>query len=140
VSWCHRRGVLYWDHDDCRRHGCDLGDGPHAGTCRDCRHRQGSICGLTRCALPKDGAGCCHYDVEPACGPQAVTAAALAALSTAQLDAAGISRLLDELDCTPHTVVDGVVYVHPGQLDVPEIYGAGTEEDDWETEALPAPN
>jgi hypothetical protein len=134
LTWCHRRGVLYWNHDDCRRHGCELGGGPH-GSCRDCRHCQGEICGLTRCALPGDGTGCCHHDVEPASGPQAVTAAVLAPLGAAaeQLDAAGISRLLDELDYAPHTVASGVVYVDPDQLGVPDAYGVGaTEEDDWE--------
>jgi hypothetical protein len=122
--------VLYWNHEDCWRHGCKLGSGPHAGVCRDCRHRQGEICGLTRCALPGDGAGCCHYDVEPTSGPQAVTAEMLMPLSAAAgLDAAGISLLLAELDGAPHTIRDGMVYVDPDRLGVPEVYGVG--ENDW---------
>ena len=126
VTFCHRKNVLYWNHDDCAVH-CPLADGPQ-GACETCRHHlQQGICWLTNAPLPESG-GCCHHDVVPVQGWQVVTCEMLAPLGVANGEKA--TDVLARWDA-PHRRLDHqgrVALVDPDELGIPEVaYGIGTE-------------
>lgn len=75
VTLCHRRKILYWNHDQCL---CPFAGEAHH-SCRSCRHRQDGLCALTNGALPDSG-GCCHWGIEPVSGQVRVTPAVAAPL------------------------------------------------------------
>lgn len=126
VTFCHRRGVLYWNHDDCSFEFCPVVSEAH-GHCLSCQYRQpaGDICALTRAPLPETG-GCCHWNVELVSGLQPVTPQMLAPLNVTGPET--VSDLLTSL-AAPHEVAAGdQVWIDPNRLGVPEIYGLGLEE------------
>lgn len=123
VSWCHKLNLLYWNHEDCSPALCDLA-GRIEGLCQDCRHRAGTLCGLTRAPLPDQG-GCCHHNVTLARGAQPVAQADLILLWPDPAES--VTAILDRLEA-PYTVAgDGRVLVDPDELGLPERYGTGTE-------------
>lgn len=62
VTFCHRRRLLYWNHDPCTTDMCPVaGEAPRP--CQTCRHRRDDdTCALTNASLPEAG-GCCHWNV-----------------------------------------------------------------------------
>ena len=121
ITYCHRRSILYWNHEDCAAQ-CELARGPHGG-CADCRHRQGALCGLTRAPLP--GTGCCHWNVVLVGGPQVVTPAMLELLGMADGETA--ADALARWDAPYQVDGSRQVVVDPGRLGIPAVYGVGTE-------------
>jgi len=62
VTYCHRRHLVYWNHEDCAEDICPVAGEAH-GSCQSCRHRRGDeSCALTNAPLPQAG-GCCHWNV-----------------------------------------------------------------------------
>lgn len=130
VTFCHRRSVLFWNHEDCAGH-CNLAYGQH-GRCESCRHWRGAICWLTNAPLPEAG-GCCHHNVAPAWGWQVVTRAMLEPLGAGAEET--VADVLSRWDA-PHRCLDEqglAVVVDPDTLGIPIItYGVGTEAADEE--------
>ena len=119
VTYCHRRRVLYWNHEDC---DCDLAQGPH-GRCETCRHCQAGICRATNAPLPEAG-GCCHWGVELTRDWQVVTLAMLELLGVAPTETElGVLVRWD----APYHLQNSRMWVAPGELGLPDVYGAGTE-------------
>lgn len=126
VTFCHRRRVLYWNHESCSFDFCSL-TVEEPGRCQSCRYRQGGdFCGLTRAALPAPAGrgGCCHWNVELVTGPQPVTLEMLAPLDAGPEPA---ETLLSGLDAPYEVDPDGRIWIDPDRLDLPEVYGLGTE-------------
>ncbi len=141
VTFCHRRWVLYWNHEPCSFEFCPFAvEKPRR--CQSCRYRQASnLCGLTRAALPvpEGKGGCCHWNIELVTGPQSVTADMLAPLGGPGLEP--VETILAFL-AAPYEVDEaGQVWIDPDRLGLPEVYGRGTEElppelmdwTEWET-------
>jgi len=121
ISFCHRREVLFLNHEDCPP-SC-----PHAweehGRCRDCRHRMGDLCGLTRMPLP-DAGGCCHFNVEVVTEPQRITRADV--FQVPRWMGETVVEVLEEFG-VPHRKDARGVLVDPARCVVPGIYGLGGE-------------
>lgn len=125
VTYCHRRKILYWDHEDCHPAECGFVQGPH-GACADCRHQQGNICGLTNTPLPQSG-GCCHYNVAVIQGDQRVTPAMVQLLG---LDAEEtMAEALEGRNVRYHldAQISSIILIDPDELPVPTTYGRGTD-------------
>jgi len=124
VSLCHRRKLLFFNHEDCRPVQCAFTE--PAGNCGDCRHRQGNVCGLTRATLPASG-GCCHFNVNPITDDTLTATTntiALLGLRTGER----IETALDAYDVYYEVSDDtGEVLVPIDDLAIPDIYGQGTE-------------
>lgn len=133
VTYCHRRRVLFWNHVDCADDICSLVGREH-GHCGECRNaRDGGtsasaegICGLTNAPIPDDGRGCCHFNVDWVDGLQVVTPEMLAPLGF-DIKKESIIEVLDELDAPYHVGDDGTIRVEPEELELPQVYGVGTE-------------
>lgn len=123
VTFCHRCSVLYFNHDDCSPQLCPVG-ATISGSCADCRHRQGDLCGLTRALLPAAG-GCCHYSVTLVTEPQIVTSAMCDLLGMGANET--VADLLLGLDAPFETDADGQIWIDPNKLGLPETYGLGTD-------------
>jgi len=137
LTYCARRGVIYWNHTDCDRLTCAL-TGEPTPPCETCRHRRSDAscrCGLTRAPLPAGAGGCCHHNVEPATGWQPVSRETLAPLAirpdetvASVLQREGVSYRLDAA---------GRCLVDPLDLGLPNTFGFGTndhlpdEQFDW---------
>jgi len=122
VSLCHRRKLLYFNHEDCHPAQCAFTQ--PTGSCADCRHRQGALCGLTRAALPTDG-GCCHFNVTLIADEVLlVTRTTLALLGVRERER--IETALEAYDVYYEVTGDGVS-VPIVDLAIPDIYGRGTE-------------
>lgn len=80
VTFCHRRRLLYWNHDPCTTDMCPVaGEAPRP--CQTCRHRRDDdTCALTNASLPEAG-GCCHWNVTLTGGLIPVTPAMVAPLA-----------------------------------------------------------
>lgn len=123
ITWCHQTSTLFWNHSDCSPVDCPLA-GALPGHCTACRHRQGHLCGLTRSTLPELG-GCCHWNVNPAVGSQAVSRETLAPLG---IYADETELYVLQREEVPYTLDEqGRLYVDPAMLALPEIFGLGTE-------------
>jgi hypothetical protein len=125
VTYCHRKRVLYWNHEDCADWGCELAEGPHE-SCETCRHWRGRVCWLTNAPLPDSG-GCCHHDVGAAQGLQVVTREMLEPLGIGPGET--LADVLARWDA-PYEQLDRrgeAVVVDPDMLGIPVVYGAGTE-------------
>lgn len=123
VTWCHRLGLLYFNHFDCDRRECRFA-GVEGEDCAGCRHCRGSICGLTGAAHP--WGGCCHYNIERATGPQRVTAATVRLLYPGANELPG--AVLDGFDLPYRIDEAGEVWFDPaGAPGLPLVYGLGTE-------------
>ena len=123
VTFCHRCSILYFNHEDCPLQLCPVkADIP--GTCDDCFHRQGHLCGLTRAPLPQSG-GCCHWNVALISGWQVVTADRCALLGPGANES--VADLLTGLDAPFTPNANGQVSVDPDALGLPETYGQGTD-------------
>lgn len=123
VSLCHRRKLLYFNHEDCLPIDCEYAGGEH-GRCADCTHRQGQVCGLTHDVLPPRG-GCCHCNVPILSGDIAVTPEMVSLL-----DYRPGSRILDILAQNDVYYIKqniGPPIVNPDYLASPVTYGYGTE-------------
>ena len=123
VTWCHKGGLLYWNHDDCPVSLCDFA-GQIVGQCEACRHRANQNCTLTCAPLPEVG-GCCHWNVTPAKGQQEIGAAELTILW--RVGEEGVAETLDRMDVVYSTDAAGQVLLDPDDLGLPEVYGIGTE-------------
>lgn len=121
VAFCHRRGALFWTHEDCPPENCPVATEPH-GRCETCRHCLKGRCALTNAPLP--AGGCCHWNVTPVQDWQIVTREMLAPLGIGpdELDIA----LLKSLE-VPYQLIDRRPAVDPDSLSLPQTYGAGTE-------------
>ncbi len=122
VSFCHRREVLYWNHENCDG-DCPIVSERH-GRCEACRHRRQALCGLTNTPLPAGG-GCCHFDVAIVSGEQEVTREMVEPLGIdkSELEAFVLARFDVE-----YTVGSrGEVLVDPDLLPLPVEYGRGTD-------------
>lgn len=133
VTYCHRRGVVYWNHDDCSYLVCPLVAESH-GRCASCRHRQEDACALTHAPLPAEG-GCCHWNVEPAQSQTMVTLDMLAPLGVEANET--VAEVLDSLSTPYHVDAQGQPWIDPGRLGLPFSYGLGTESEpetgaDWD--------
>lgn len=127
VTWCYRRRLLFWNHEDCPTSLCEFA-GQDASRCADCRYRRNDgYCALTNHSLPATGS-CCHWNVTVTEGPQPVLAEMLGLLWP--VEGESVATVLDRLDA-PYTLADnGVVWVDPDTLGLPEVYGVGTDEPD----------
>jgi hypothetical protein len=76
VTFCHRKRILFWNHDSCL---CSVADEEDYESCQTCLHRRGKICALTNEAILKSG-GCCHCGVQMVAGVVQVTPAMAAPL------------------------------------------------------------
>ena len=133
VTYCHRRGVLYWNHEDCTSLTCHLAEGPH-GRCEDCRHRQEALCRLTNGPLPDSG-GCCHCNVDLVQGRQVVTPAMLELPGVGEEE--NMVDVLNSLEAPYRVDETGRVVVDPDELGLPFTYGRGTESQDDLPEPVP---
>lgn len=126
VTFCHRRGVLYWNHETCSFEFCPLVI-EEPGRCISCRYRQpeGDICTLTRALLPETG-GCCHWNVDLMTDLQPVTPEMLAPLGITGPEPA--EAILDSLAAPYEVDTAGQTWVDPNRLGVPETYGLGMED------------
>jgi hypothetical protein len=126
VSWCARKGVLFWNHSDCQPADCQFATETH-GRCRDCRHKQDEICGLTRAPLPSvaGSGGCCHWNVGPVSGLQIVTRSMLAPLGISIEETEEF--VLRRLDVPYRLGTQGEVVVDTSSLATPFIFGEGSE-------------
>jgi len=124
VTFCHRRGVLYWNHASCEPQTCDLARGPH-GRCETCLHRQAGICRATNAPLP-DAGGCCHWNVALVQGRVEITPAILDLLGSGPGET--MDQVLERWEVPHHQLGHLVqVWIDPDELGVPEVYGIGTE-------------
>lgn len=150
VSFCPRRRVLFWNHEDCEPRECAFAVGPH-GSCATCRHHrdsvcaptevgrqtpvcpQPSVCALTNAPLPEVG-GCCQHDIKAVEGLQEICWDMLAPLRI------GPDETVEQfLKCYEVPYVHGScseVLVDPDDLGLPQTFGLGTEhlddeEFDW---------
>lgn len=135
MTWCHRRQILYWNHEDCHPVDCPQVNEKH-GRCDDCRHRLEEAervwCGLTRTALPAQG-GCCHWNVEIGQGPQEVTRETLVLFEPSPLEPEVFVLVRQEVSYQSDG--SGRVYVDPDELGLPYTYGLGTDclpEEGWD--------
>ena len=123
ITFCHRRRLLYQNHEDCELFFCPFATGPYP-SCQSCCHRRDGRCALTNAELPAQG-GCCHHNVEPAEGPQSVGREMVEPLGLAVEDT--------ELYVLRREAViydlrhDGTVTVNPDELGLPYTYGLGTD-------------
>jgi hypothetical protein len=123
VTFCHRRGVLYWNHASCAVETCDLARGPH-GRCETCRHCQADICRATNAPLP-DG-GCCHWNVALVQGRVEITPAMLELLGSGSGET--MDQVLERWEVPHHQLGPLVqVWIDPDELGIPAVYGMGTE-------------
>lgn len=123
VTFCHRRNVLFWNHENCSSSVCEFAKGPH-GRCASCVHNQGQNCALTNAPLP-DNAGCCHWNISLAVGRQIVTLAMVEPLGLNNADS--LEADLIRLDTPLHRLTEGIA-VDPDELGLPtNVYGQGTE-------------
>jgi len=122
VTFCHRNLILFFNHEDCPPQLCPVG-ATVPGTCDDCYHRQGDLCGLTRAPLP-DGGGCCHRNVTLVTDRQVVTPVMCALLGRGANET--VVDLLAGLDAPCHVDDVGRAWVDPDALGLPDIYGRGT--------------
>ena len=132
ITWCHQRQILYWNHDDCHPLDCPMVNAKH-GRCEDCCHRRDETCGLTNTLLP-EADGCCHWNVEPAQGPQIIHREMLTSLGMGMTDTEEF--ILLSLDALYDRDATGRLTVDPDELGLPFTYGLGTEhrpveEIDW---------
>jgi hypothetical protein len=123
VTYCHRKHVLYWDHEDCTEH-CELAERPHR-SCETCRNRRGTVCWLTNAPLPESG--CCHHNVGAVHGLRVITRKMLEPLGigTDETPAQVLTRW-----GAPYGQLDDrglVVVVDPDRLGIPPVYGVGSE-------------
>ncbi len=133
VTFCHRRRVLFWNHEDCLFESCPLVAEEH-GRCHRCMHRQGELCGLTRAPLPSWG-GCCHWNVGLVEELQPVTPEMLEPLGVTAAEPA--AAVLTGLDAPYRVDEQGQVWVDPADLGLPTIcYGIGTETAGGTVEAM----
>ena len=126
VSWCARKGMLFWNHSDCHPADCEFAAQTH-GRCGDCPHKQNETCGLTRAPLPatEESGGCCHWNVVPVSGPQVVTRAMLAPLGISIEETEEF--VLRRLDVPYRLSAHGEVIVEIDSLSTPFTMGQGTE-------------
>jgi hypothetical protein len=126
VSFCHKRRLLFFTHEDCPPLQCRWTDPALWGRCEDCRHGHNGRCGLTNAPLPVPGGGCCHWNVslvggEQAIGPEQVQL----------LPAYGVGQTVGEIlgsygisyDCDG----DGRPLIDPDELVLPVVYGRGSD-------------
>ena len=123
VSLCHKRQMLYFNHEDCLPVQCPFT--VPMGRCTDCRHRRGDLCGLTRAALPA-ASGCCHFNVALYAGDTLPATPETIAL-LGQRPGESIETTLDAYDVYYEVSGTGVVSVPIDDLAIPDIYGQGTE-------------
>ena len=124
VSFCLRRGLLFWNHTDCHPTDCEYVTEPH-GRCPDCRHRDEEMCGLTRAPLPSVAGGCCHWNVTPVRSPHVVTRAMLVSLGISLEETEEF--VLRRLDVPYRLGAQGEVIVEIDSLSTPFTMGQGTE-------------
>jgi hypothetical protein len=124
VAYCHRRRLLFWDHEDCPPADCEFAGGPH-GPCDSCLYQENDICLLTHAPLPAQR-GCCHCNVVLVQGARRVTQEMLSLLN---LDAnERLAEALEERNVRYHLdEVSGLVLIDPDSLPAPLTYGLGTD-------------
>ncbi len=123
ISFCHKQGWLYLNHQDCQLDDCQFGEGPYP-SCHTCPHYRVNLCFLTNTPHPETG--CCHHNTElDAPGCQLLTTEMMALWSAvaqsplaAVLPAEGV-LVLKESD-------DGLL-IDLDNLALPYLYGTGTE-------------
>jgi hypothetical protein len=124
VSYCHRRNLLYWNHESCADFDCPFVAEAHR-PCTICRHRLDEQCGLTRGPLPADS-GCCHYELELAQGPQEISVDMVEPLIVGR--PTSVTELLDDFEVPYQVSLDGqTLTVDPDDLVLPLTYGVPTE-------------
>lgn len=122
VSYCHRRNLLYWNHESCAEF-CPYVAEAH-GPCTVCCHRRDGQCGLTRAPLPADG--CCHYEVDLVRGPQVISLEMIDPLIIGR--PTSLAGLLDDFEVPYQVGQDGqTLSVDPDELALPPVYGLPTE-------------
>ncbi len=123
VSFCHRKTVLFWNHESCDARDCPVAAGPH-GDCATCRHSRGGMCDLTRAPQPADG-GCCHHNVAVVAGRVEVSWDMLAPLLIRPEEL--VEQFLRDYDVPFYRGPQARVLVDPADLNLPRTYGIGTE-------------
>jgi hypothetical protein len=126
VSFCHKRRVLFFTHEDCPPLQCRWTDPALWGRCEDCRYGHNGRCGLTNIPLPVPGGGCCHRNVslvggEQVIGPEQVQL--LPAFGTGQTAAEILGSYGVSYDCDG----DGRPLIDPNELVLPVVYGRGSD-------------
>jgi hypothetical protein len=126
LTYCHRQGWLFWNHDDCSFEFCPVVAEP-PGRCASCQHCLGDRCGLTRAPLPKWG-GCCHWNVALAQGPgpRLVSLEMLQPLGVGPGES--ISEVLASLNAVYEIDAQGQAWLDPALLGLPDTYGLGVEQ------------
>lgn len=124
IAFCHRRRLLFWDHEDCHPADCEFAKGPH-GSCSSCLYQENGICLLTHAQLPVQRS-CCHSNILLVQGARRVTQEMVGLLN---LDAnEHLAEALEERNVRYHLdEVSDLVLVDPDNLPVPLTYGLGTD-------------
>ena len=124
VAYCHRKFILFWDHEDCHPRDCEFVHGPH-GSCDSCLYQENDICLLTHAPLPARR-GCCHRNVALVQGARRVTREMVGLLN---LDVhERLTEALEERNVPYQLDTDGdLVLIDPDELPVPLTYGLGTD-------------
>lgn len=125
VSFCHRKQILYFNHEDCRLSECEYAAVDTHGLCARCRHRQGVVCGLTGASLPEKG-GCCHGSVKRTLGSVRVSEEMVALLRGRPNET--VKDIVQAYD-VPYDLDErtGAVFIELDEVVKPDIYGQGTE-------------
>ena len=130
VTFCHKRHILFFTHEDCPPLQCRFTHPDQWGSCHDCTHNQAGRCALTNAPTPVDGGGCCHWGVELAAGPQTIDIKQITLLPSFVKDQP-VADVLDSYG-VDYELVDSRVIVDPDEMPLPLVYGRGTDpaEDD----------
>lgn len=124
VSFCHRRRILYFIHQDCSLVACRYADPVAHGKCESCCHKRGDLCYLTNARLPNSG-GCCHYIVELVRGEQVIGLEQVRLLEPSP--GQSVAGVLDDYYIDTYVQFNGKVLLDPDGLPLPETYGLGTD-------------
>jgi hypothetical protein len=125
VTFCHKRHLLFFTHEDCSLLQCRFADPDRWGSCHDCPHNQEDRCGLTNAPTPVSGGGCCHWGTPLVTAQQVIGVEQVTLLPAFGRDQT-VADILDGYGVA-YEAVDGRVLVEPDEMPLPLVYGRGTD-------------
>lgn len=135
VSFCHRRKILYFIHQDCSLVECRYADPATHGECNSCCHKWGDLCSLTNSPLPNSGR-CCHYNVKFVKGEFEIGLDQVQLLEPSP--GQSIADVLEDYYLDGYiSSPNGTILLNPDKLLLPDTYGLGSGKplDTWPASA-----